>query len=107
MLGVKPSILRLVSLVTKLEIAHRTLPNSAYLFDLLASVDSREARWRDALQDYEQELKLDPNNLGLIINRYNLYRSHRQYEELRRLSEQTVFKETNAQAVNFDKALTA
>ena len=91
----------------ELEIAHRTLPNSAYLFDLLANVDSREGRWRDALQDYERELKLDPNNLGLIINRYNLYLSHRQYEELRRLSEQTVFKGSNAQAINFDKALTA
>jgi TolB-like protein len=44
----------------QLEIARRTLPNSAYVFDLLATVDSREGRWKDAWQDYEKESKVAP-----------------------------------------------
>lgn len=39
----------------ELEIARRSLSNSAYLFGLLASVDTRQGRWSDALQDYERE----------------------------------------------------
>ena len=91
----------------ELEIAHRTLPNSGYLFDLLASVDSRQGKWSDALQDYEHELALDPKNLGLIINQYHLYQYHRQYGKLAAISERALNSSTSVQAINIEKALTA
>ena len=62
----------------ELDIARSRLPNSAYLFGLLASVDSRQGRWGDALRDYERALTLDPRNFETIISRYNLYAYHRQ-----------------------------
>jgi eukaryotic-like serine/threonine-protein kinase len=88
----------------EIEIARRTLPNSADLFALLASIDTRQGRWLDALGDYERELTLDPKNLSLIINRYHLYRYHRQYDELRRIASETVTTGPDAQSIDFEKA---
>jgi tetratricopeptide (TPR) repeat protein len=88
----------------EIEIARRTLPNSADLFALLASIDTRQGRWLDALGDYERELTLDPKNLSLIINRYHLYRYHRQYDELRRIAKETAPTGPDAQSIDFEKA---
>jgi serine/threonine protein kinase len=89
----------------EIEIARRTLPNSADLFALLASVDSRQGRWRDALEDYNKQLTLDPQNLSLIINRYNLYDYHRQYDQLRRVAKETAPTGPDAQSIDFEKAV--
>jgi serine/threonine protein kinase len=91
----------------ELEIARRTLPNSAYLFDLLASVDRHQGQWLDALRDYEKESTLDPKNLELIINRCVLYEYHRQYDALRKIPEETLAPGSNAQVIDFEKALIA
>jgi serine/threonine protein kinase len=91
----------------ELETARRTLPNSAYLYGLLASIDSRQGRWRDALSDSQKALSLDPKNLGLIIDEYHLYQFHRQYEALRRISNDIVATGAMAQSINMEKALTA
>jgi serine/threonine protein kinase len=88
----------------ELEIARRTLPNSVTLFDLLADIDSRQGRWLDALNDYQRASTLDPKNLTLILNRFNLYRYHRQYDEFRRIYRETVTTEANAQPIDFVKA---
>ena len=88
----------------ELEIARHTLPNSVTLFDLLADIDSRQGRWLDALNDYERASTLDPKNLTLILNRFNLYRYHRQYDEFLRVYRETVTTEASAQPIAFMKA---
>jgi TolB-like protein len=89
----------------EIEIARRSLPNSADLFALQANVDSHQGQWRDALEDYEKELTRDPKNLSLIINRYHLYRYHRQYVELRRMPKDTAPNGADAESINFEKAV--
>jgi serine/threonine protein kinase len=68
----------------ELEIARRTLPNSAPLFGLLARVASRQSQWLEALQDYEKARTLDPKNVRWIIDISGIYDFHRQYEEVHR-----------------------
>jgi serine/threonine protein kinase/Tfp pilus assembly protein PilF len=89
----------------ELEVARRTLPNSAKLFEMLASVESREGRWRDALGDYNRQSALDPKNVSLIIDLFRLYRYHRQYDDLRRLSQEQAVASANAQSIDFIKAV--
>jgi len=90
----------------QLEIARRTLPNSAYVFDLLATVDSREGRWTDAWQDYEKESKVAPKSLALIVHRYLLYSYHRQYDELRQMTKEISSFSAILQPLEFMKAMT-
>jgi tetratricopeptide (TPR) repeat protein len=66
----------------ELEIARRTLPNSANLFGLLASVASRQGQWREALEDYQRAATLDPKNVRWIIDTSGVYDFHRQYDEV-------------------------
>ena len=68
----------------ELEIARRTLPNSANLFGLLAIVASRQGQWLEAVQDYERASTLDPKNVRWLIALYGVYDFHRQYEEVHR-----------------------
>jgi serine/threonine protein kinase len=91
----------------QLEIARRTLPNSAYVFDLSSTVDSRQGRWKDAWQDYEKESKVAPQSLALIIHRYLLYSYHRQYDELRRMTKDISVGSANLEPLEFVKATTA
>lgn len=90
----------------QLEIARRTLPNSAYVFDLLATVDSLEGHWNDAWQDYERESKVDPKSLALTIHRYILYSYHRQYDKLRRMDKGVSIPSSNLQPLAFMRAMT-
>jgi tetratricopeptide (TPR) repeat protein len=91
----------------ELEIARSTLPNSASLYGLLAKVDARQGRWKDALQDLEKALSLDPKNVGFAIERYGLYQFHRQYDELSRISNELVSTGPITQSIAIEKALTA
>jgi serine/threonine-protein kinase len=70
------------AIIRELEIARRSLPNSASLFTLFANVELHRGQWRDALQDLERASALDPRNLSLLTNRGNVYQYHRQYEKL-------------------------
>lgn len=90
----------------QLEIARRTLPNSAYVFDLLATVDSREGRWQDAWEDYEKEAKVAPKSLALIAHQYFLYGYHRQYDALRQMTKEISGFPAIFQPLEFLKATT-
>jgi serine/threonine protein kinase len=68
----------------ELDTARRTLPNSADLFSLLASVAAHQGEWKEARHDWEQASILDPKNLHLRIGLTTVYDSHRQYDEVRR-----------------------
>ncbi|MBV8280298.1 MAG: protein kinase, partial [Verrucomicrobia bacterium] len=53
----------------ELDIARRTLPNSAQLYGLLGTIASRQGDWLEAMQDYERASTLDPRNIRLIVAR--------------------------------------
>lgn len=95
------------AILQELETARRSLPNSAYLYGLLASIESRQGRWRDALSDSQKALSLDPKNPGLFIDEYHLYQFHRQYDALRQLSNNIVVTGAVAQSITMEEALTA
>ena len=96
-----------VAVRRELEIARRTLPNSASLFGLLADVDSHQGQWKDALQDNEKELALDPKNFALVLSRCRFYQNHRQYDELRKIFSEKTPTGTAAESINLEKAITA
>ncbi len=89
----------------ELELARRTLPNSAYLFGLLASVNSRQGQWREAVQDYERASTLDPKNVHWIIGLYGIYDFHRQYEEVHRGLAETARAGASTQSIDYKKAV--
>jgi serine/threonine protein kinase/Tfp pilus assembly protein PilF len=91
----------------ELEIARRTLPNSASLFGLLADVDSHQGQWKDALQDNEKELALDPKNFALVLSRCRFYQNQRQYDELQKIFSEKTPTGTAAESINLEKAITA
>jgi TolB-like protein len=44
------------------ELARKSLPNSARLYNLLGAVNRRQARWDDTLKSYDRAMELDPRN---------------------------------------------
>lgn len=89
----------------ELDIARRTLPNSAYLFGMLASIASRQGEWREAVQDYQRASALDPKNANLILALDGIYDFHRQYDVVRRSLADAAASGAGAQSVGFKKAL--
>jgi tetratricopeptide (TPR) repeat protein len=91
----------------ELETARQTLPNSAPLFGLLATVASRQAQWLDALQDYERAAALDPKNVRWIIDVSGIYDFHRQYEGVRRGFAEIAKAGASSQSLDYKKAVLA
>ena len=89
----------------ELDVARRTLPNSAYLFGLLADIASHQGEWREAVQDYERASALDPKNANLILALNGIYDFHRQYDLVRRSLSDAARFGANAQSIEFKKAL--
>jgi serine/threonine protein kinase len=92
--------------ITKeLEMARRSMPNSAALFTLLADVELHRGQWRDALQDLERASTLDPRNLSLLITRGNVYQYHRQYDKLQQTFAEAAITWASADSIQLQKAL--
>jgi serine/threonine protein kinase len=91
----------------ELEIARRSLPNSAHLFGLLATVASREGQWLEALQDYERAGTLDPKNVRWTIDISGIYDFHRQYEEVHSGFAEIAGAGASNQSTDYKKAVLA
>jgi serine/threonine protein kinase len=91
----------------ELEIARRTLPNSSYLYGLLANVQSRQGQWKDVGQDLEKAHSLDPRNMNLAVRQYNIYQFHRQYDQTSRISNELVSTGPVSPIIAYQKAVTA
>jgi serine/threonine protein kinase len=89
----------------ELEIARRSLPNSAHLFGLLATVASRQGQWVEALQDYERAGTLDPKNVRWVIDISGIYDFHRQYEQVRRGFSEIAKAGASNQSTDYKKAV--
>ena len=93
------------AIIKELEIARRSLPNSANLFTILADVELHRGQWHDALQDLERASTLDPRNLSLLITRGNVYQYHRQYEQLQQTFDDAAVTWASAESIQLQKAL--
>jgi serine/threonine protein kinase len=91
----------------ELEIARRSLPNSAHLFGLLATVASRQGQWLEALQDYERAGTLDPKNVRWTIDISGIYDFHRQYEEVHSGFAEIAGAGASNQSTDYKKAVLA
>lgn len=89
----------------ELEIARRTLPNSANVFGLLASIASRQGQWQEAVQDYQKASALDPKNNHWLIAMYGIYDFHRQYREVYPGLAEIDRVGASKQAIDFKKAV--
>jgi len=52
--------------LAELEVARRTLPNDARLFELKGYIERRQGRWEESTRDLERALELDPRNLRIL-----------------------------------------
>jgi serine/threonine protein kinase/tetratricopeptide (TPR) repeat protein len=95
------------AIIKELEIARRSLPNSANLFTTLANVELHRGQWHDALQDLERASTLDPSNLSLLITRANVYQFHRQYDKLQQTFADAAITWASAESIQLQKALAA
>ncbi|MEO6971278.1 MAG: FlgO family outer membrane protein [Chthoniobacterales bacterium] len=72
------------------EIARRLLPNSAHLYLYMASLARRQARWADAVKNFDRAVELDPRN-SFILEESALTRGGlRRYSEARTLFQRTL-----------------
>jgi serine/threonine protein kinase len=91
----------------ELEIARQTMPNSARLLGLMAATQARQGQWRDAIDNINRALELDPKNFSLMIIRFDFYLYHRRYDDLRRLYQEASEAGMDSVSVDFNRAETA
>ncbi len=65
----------------ELELARRTLPNSAQIPYFTAVMDRRQGRWIEAEHNFARTLELDPRNVGVLSDTADFYRALRRYSE--------------------------
>ncbi len=65
----------------ELDIARRTLPNSAEIFLLTGYIDRRQGRWEDSAHNLEQAAELDPLNWFTLGQVAGTYQSMRHFAE--------------------------
>ena len=74
----------------RLEQARATLPNNSYLYSLLGAIDRRQARWSEAIRNYERAVELNPLDVSMLENAAYTYRGLRRYAEADRLFERVI-----------------
>jgi TolB-like protein/Tfp pilus assembly protein PilF len=65
----------------ELDLARRTLPNSASLYVFTASIDRRQGRWAEAIRNFERAVDLDPRNFRFLEETAFTYEGSRRFFE--------------------------
>ena len=65
----------------ELALARRTLPNNAEVFEYTAYVDRRQGHWKEATQNLERALELDPRNFFILQQLALIYEAQRRYQD--------------------------
>ena len=74
----------------ELELARRSLPNSSRLFTLIAAVDRRQARWDDALRNFDRAVELDPRDLNILQETGSTYAALHRVPQATQLFQQAI-----------------
>jgi len=65
----------------ELELARKTLPNDARIFQLMGYVQRRQGRWEESARNLEQSADLDPRDLETLQQTANSYGLFRRYAD--------------------------
>jgi TolB-like protein/Flp pilus assembly protein TadD len=71
----------------ELNIALRTMPNNARIFELNGYIDRRQGHWDDAEHKLERAIELDPRNDDILFGAGFTYLCSRDYEHAREISD--------------------
>jgi TolB-like protein/DNA-binding winged helix-turn-helix (wHTH) protein/Tfp pilus assembly protein PilF len=74
----------------ELDIARRTLPNNPKIYHWSAVLDRRQARWEQAVRNYDRAVELDPRNVEFITNAAGTYERLRRYPEAAQMYERAI-----------------
>jgi TolB-like protein/tRNA A-37 threonylcarbamoyl transferase component Bud32 len=74
----------------ELDIARRSLPNHARIFQWTGLIDRRQNRWHDAVRSFNHALELDPQNKTLLGGNTQVYLFLRDYKKAREMRERLV-----------------
>jgi TolB-like protein len=75
---------------TELELARGSLPNSSRLFVLAGAVDRRQARWDDALRNFDRAVELDPRDINILQEAGSTYGALHRVTQATQLFQQAV-----------------
>ena len=94
----------------ELDIARRTLPNNAEVFEYTGYIDRREGRWLEATKNLERALELDPRNfltlqqLALVFQMQHRYREEaRTYDRALAIVPDDPFTLISRALIDFDE----
>ena len=76
--------------LAELELARRTLPNDAHLFQLTGSIRRRQGRWEESIRSLERAVDLDPRNIHTLQQIADSYGFLRRYGEARSVYDRAV-----------------
>ena len=79
----------------ELDIASRTLPNNARIFEWSGYIDRRQNRWHDAVRDFNHAMELDPRNVQILLGAEVTYELMREYKKQREVCDRLVALEPN------------
>jgi TolB-like protein/Tfp pilus assembly protein PilF len=71
----------------ELDIALRTMPNNARIFELNGYIDRRQGHWDDAEHKLERAMELDPRNDDVLFGAGFTYLCSRDYKRAREISD--------------------
>jgi TolB-like protein/Tfp pilus assembly protein PilF/predicted Ser/Thr protein kinase len=74
----------------ELDIARRSLPNNARIFQWSGLIDRRQNRWHDAVRDFNNALALDPQNRELLAGNTQIYFFLRDYKKAMEMRQRMV-----------------
>jgi TolB-like protein/Tfp pilus assembly protein PilF len=80
----------------ELNIALRTMPNNARIFELNGYIDRRQGHWDDAEHKLERAMELDPRNDGILFGAGFTYLCSRHYNRARGISDRGLTLQTKS-----------
>jgi TolB-like protein len=74
----------------ELALAQQSLPNNPQFYHLVGSIDCKQSRWTDAIQNLERACELDPRNLPYLIGLASTYFGLHDYDQFTRIMDRIV-----------------
>jgi serine/threonine protein kinase/tetratricopeptide (TPR) repeat protein len=74
----------------ELDLARRSLPNNARIFQWSGLIDRRQNRWNDAVRNFNDALELDPQNRQILGGNTQIYLFLRDYKKAKEMRERLV-----------------
>ena len=71
----------------EIELARRSLPNNVKVYVMSAAMDRRQARWSEAIINFERATELDPRDLESVMNTAFTYEGLHLYSDATRMYE--------------------